>query len=61
MFLERKIRKPLTLEGAQTEFRSWCLEHGYVIQSLIHAYWQHNLFYPELDVIVEAQVKKGKK
>ncbi len=58
MHLERKIQKPLTLELAQTEFRSWCVEHGYVIQSLIHAYWQPNLFYDELDVIVEAQDKR---
>jgi hypothetical protein len=60
MFLERRIKKPFSLDAAMQEFTQWCREHGYEISS-IASHWQHNLFYPELDAIIEAQVRKVKK
>ena len=59
MHLERRIRKPVSLEAALEEYRDWCASHGYSIVSHEHCYWQSNLFYPEMDAVVESSVKKS--
>ena len=58
MHLERRIRKPASLDAALEEYRLWCARNGYDIVSHEHVFWQRNLFYPEPDAVVESSVKK---
>lgn len=58
MHLERRIRKPSSREAALEEYRTWCANNGYSILSHEHCYWQANLFYDELDAVVESSVRR---
>jgi len=58
--LERKIRKPKSLEDAQEQFKAWCIQNGYEVVSHLHSFWQRNLFTAADDALVEATVRRTK-
>ena len=58
MHLERKVRRPASLEAAIEEFRQWTETNGYDIVSHLHSFWQKNLFTEQDDALVEATVRR---
>ena len=60
MKLVRIIREPTSIMEAEMEFERQLRVAGYVIESGLESFWQHNLFRDTPDVVVMANVKRGK-
>ena len=60
IYLERKIRKPASLEAAKQEFLDWAHAKGYVAVRIIQAHLQLNLFTQHEDALIVAKARMGR-